>query len=151
MVGYEFLKSHSLFGGITDDELKRIVPLLKEQKFEKGTEILREGENNDCLYFICEGSVEVIKECGQSRECKRIATLGVGDTFGEMELIDIEACPATVKTLMPTTALTLSNRDLYGISKWNMKTYTLIIMNLARELGRRLRRMDELFVASGET
>jgi hypothetical protein len=29
-----------------------------------------------------------------------------------------------------------------------MKTYTLIIMNLAREMGRRLRRMDELYVST---
>ena len=48
------------------------------------------------------------------------------------------------KTLEPTDTLSLSNRDLYKVSKLDMKTYALLVMNLAREISRRLRHMDEL-------
>jgi CRP/FNR family cyclic AMP-dependent transcriptional regulator len=79
---------------------------------------------------------------------QRIATLEVGDTFGEMELLDVQPCIATVRTLEPTSVLTLSNMNLYRISKMNLKTYTMIILNLARAISRRLRRMDALVAGS---
>jgi len=146
VVTSKFLQSHSLFGGILDDQLEEIRPFLTEKRFPKGATIIREGEEGDCLYFICEGSVEILKDPTPSDDDKlqRLAVLGEGDTFGEMELIDIQHRAATVKTLEDVKALTLSNADLYKIYKKNMKTYTMIVLNLARDISRRLRKMDAL-------
>ena len=145
-----FLQSQSLFGGLTDAELNRVLPFLKEVRFKKDEFVLTEGEVNDKLFLIYKGSVEIIKHDSKKEhdKDKRIIVLHRGDTFGEMEVIDIQPCIASVKTLEPTTILTLSSRDLHRISKENLKTFTLIIMNLAREISRRLRRMDELLAAS---
>jgi len=144
MIGYKFLKSHALFGGLTEEEIKTIRPFLKEAHYKKGEQIVEEGERGGKLYFIYTGSVEIVKKVGTSEppRLRQIATLGVGDTFGEMELIDVQPCIATVRTLEKTDVLTLNNLDLYKISKINLKTYTIIILNLAREISRRLRRMD---------
>lgn len=154
MIEYKFLRSHALFGGLTEDEIKTIRTLLKEEHYVKGKLVVEEGGKGDRIYFIYEGSVEVLKKVAFSKnsssntKLKRIAILGVGDTFGEMELIDIQPCIATIRALEDTSVLTLSNMDLYRISKTNLKTYTLIIMNLAREISRRLRRMDGLVAGS---
>ena len=146
MVDKSFLCSHSLFGGLTEKEIERIREFMKEESYAPGDEVICEGAVGDRIYFICQGSVEVLKQTkAASRKGKRrIATLGEGDTFGEMELIDIQPNVATVRALEETSVLTLSNGDLYRISKWNLKTFTLLIMNLAREISRRLRRMDDL-------
>jgi len=61
-----------------------------------------------------------------------------------MELIDIQPCAAAVRATEETWVLTLTNHDLYEVSKTDMKTYALIMMNLARELSRRIRKMDDL-------
>jgi CRP-like cAMP-binding protein len=150
MIGYKFLKSHCLFGGLSEKEIEMIRPLLKEDHFAEGEEIVSEGSRGDRLYFIYEGSVEVLKQVSLSKGAvvHRIATLGVGDTFGEMELLDVQPCIATIRTLEATSVLTLSNMDLYRISKTNLKTYTMIIMNLARAISRRLRRMDALIAGA---
>ena len=37
-----------------------------------------------------------------------------------------------------------SNRAFRSLRAWNLKTYTLITLNLAREISRRLRRADAL-------
>ena len=63
----------------------------------------------------------------------------------KMELIDIQPRAATVKAIKKTQVLTLSRKDLYSISKWDLQTFTFIIMNLAREVSRRLRKMDDNF------
>lgn len=150
MVGYNFLKSHCLFGGLSENEIEMIRPLLKEEHYGKNEIIVEEGGKGDRVYFIYEGSVEILKKVKLSKGMvvQRIAALEVGDTFGEMELLDVQPCIATVRSLEPTSVLTLSNMDLYRIAKMNLKTYTMIILNLARAISRRLRRMDALVAGS---
>jgi len=142
---YEHLKRYSLFGGITDDAFERIRPLIHLEHHAAGDEIVAEGAMSDRVFFICNGSVEVVKHlAGPGKESRRITVMETGDTFGEMELIDVQPCAATVRALEDTVTLTLSNKDLYKVSKTDLKTYTLLILNLARELSRRLRTMDDL-------
>ena len=149
MIGLKFLQSHSLFGGLTDQETEKIRDLLQEEYFRAGTDIVKEGQPNDRLYFICEGKVEIMKASDTpDRESEAIAELGEGDAFGEMEFIDIQPCVATVRAKEDVSALTLANRSLYEIYKWNVKTYAILVMNMAREISRRLRKMDAAVATS---
>ena len=150
MIKRAFLQSHALFGGLSDEEIEDIIPLLREERFSKGECIVKEGEDGDRLYFLCEGSVEVLKEIHSPTGAVtvRLAALDEGDTFGEMELIDIQPRSASVRALDNVSTLTLSNKDMYEIYHNNLKAFTLIIMNIAREISRRLRRMDALVGSS---
>lgn len=142
------LKRCSLFGGVTEQAFEAIRPHIQHMHFEQGDRIVTEGEVNDRIYFIEIGSVEVLKRLrrGNERTERKLTTMSVGDTFGEMELIDIQPCAASVRALEPTETLSLSNRDLYKVSKTDMKTYALLVMNLAREISRRLRQADDMIV-----
>lgn len=149
-IDYCYLKKCSLFGGVTEEAFEHIRPLICVQHFEKGACIIEESHVNDRIYFIQEGAVEIHKvSIGPGNHgLRHIITMGCGDTFGEMELIDIQPCAATVQALEPTMTLSLSNHDLYRIAKIDMKTYALLIMNLARELSRRLRQTDDLLAGT---
>ena len=139
------LKRCSLFGGVTAEAFELIRPFIRFMHFDAGACIITEGEVNDRIYFIESGSVEIVKKArGLGANKRRLTTLGPGETFGEMELIDIQPCAATVVALVPTETLSLSNRDLYKVSKVDMKTYALLVMNLAREISRRLRLADDM-------
>lgn len=140
----EYLKKHSLFGGITDVAFECVKPLLRVARFPAGSVIIDEGTINDRIYFIYQGRVAITKHPHHGGEERELATMGEGDTFGEMELIDVQRCAASVRALEDTATLTLSNHDLYRISKMDMKTYALLLMNLAREISRRLRVTDDL-------
>jgi CRP/FNR family cyclic AMP-dependent transcriptional regulator len=131
-------KDYSLFGGLLPDEIEAIRPLMGSAAYEAGTAIMREGEPNDRIHFILEGQVNVEKDgiC--------LATLGEGDTFGEMEFLDVMPAVATVRALVPSTVATISNRALHELSKASMRAFAMVVMNLARDLSRRLRRMDEM-------
>ena len=143
---YETLKRYSLFGGLTEEAFETLRPLIHTERFAEGVDIVEEGTLNDRVYFIYSGAVEVLKRLGDETpdKCRRITVMHRGDTFGEMELIDIQPCAATVRATEETCTLTLSNHDLYKVCKTDIKTYTMLIMNLARELSRRLRRMDDM-------
>ena len=66
-----------------------------------------------------------------------------GDVFGEMEVLEIMPSAASIKTLSPVTVMCISNHALHDIYKTDIQIFAMIIMNLARDLSRRLRRMNE--------
>lgn len=150
MASVEFLQAHSLFGGISDEDLKKIVPHLEKHAFAPGAFILEEGEQGDRIYFIEAGRVEVLKRNEQEPDQNyfQLTELGPGATFGEMELIDIQARSASIRTLTAVRCLTLSNMALYRIYQEEPQLYGMVLLNLAREISRRLRRMNALACGS---
>ena len=115
--------------------------LMKQENHSGGDVIVSEGETGDCLYLIVEGSVEILKNVSDSSSAsmERIATLGTGETFGEMAIVDLQKRSATVRTLEQSVVLKLSHKNIFDIAKKNNYIYSIVIMNLAREISRRLR------------
>jgi CRP-like cAMP-binding protein len=134
-----------MFGGLVEDELLLIKQFLVEREVPAHTTLLKQGEPNNSVHFIVEGEVAIVRQSETNKKQSRIiTTLHSGDSFGEMELIDIQSCAASVITTSTTKIITLSNSDLYKISMQNLKTYTMLILNLARDISRRLRSADEM-------
>ncbi|MDR2021366.1 MAG: cyclic nucleotide-binding domain-containing protein [Treponema sp.] len=131
------LQKYSLFGGLLTEQIDKLVPLMIQESYEPGVDIITEGAPNDKIRFILEGRVAVVKKG------IILSEFGEGDAFGEMEVLDVMPSIATIKTLANTRVMAISNRCLREIYKTDIKSFSLIIMNLARDLSRRLRRMDE--------
>ena len=142
MVDTASLQKYSLFGGLLPDEIDRIKPLLGYATYAAGDKVQREGEPNDRICFIIEGRVEV------SRHDVCLDELGEGETFGEMELLDVMPSVATITALTPLSIATISNRAVHEMFRMDSKVFALIMMNLARDLSRRLRRMDGIVSGS---
>jgi len=138
MIDTNALQRYSLFGGVLPEQIEIMKPLFGFSKYDVGDMPMREGDPNDKIFFIIGGRVSV------SKQGIMIAELGEGETFGEMELIDVMPSIATITALETLEVVTISNRALYEISKLEPKAFSLMIMNLARDLSRRLRRMDEM-------
>jgi CRP-like cAMP-binding protein len=143
MVEAASLQKYSLFGGLREDQIKQILPLLEEESCNAGDDIIVEGTPNDKIRFILEGRVAVVKNSVILFE------FGEGDAFGEMEVLDVMPSAATIKALTNTRVMSISNKNLRGIYKIDVHSFSLIIMNLARDLSRRLRRMDDR-ISDGE-
>jgi CRP-like cAMP-binding protein len=137
MIEPEKLQRYSLFGGLLPDQIEQILPHMTDKSYNAGDDIIVEGAPNDRIWFIMEGRIAVIKNN------QILCEIGEGDTFGEMEVLDVMASVATIRAIVPTRTISISNRGLREIHKSNLHSFSLIIMNLARDLSRRLRRMDE--------
>jgi len=138
MISAADLQKYSLFGGLMAEQIERVIPLLTIESYQEGVNIITEGDRNDRIRFILDGRVLVIRNGTTLNE------LGEGETFGEMEILDVMPAVATIRTAGPTRVAAISNRALRDIYKADVSTFSMIIMNLARDLSRRLRRMDEL-------
>jgi CRP/FNR family transcriptional regulator, cyclic AMP receptor protein len=144
-----FLSGLAVFGGIPADELERLAARLEVRTIEGAGELFAEGTAAREMYVVREGELEVSKKNNMGADV-RVATLRAGDCVGEMGLIDIQPRSATVRTLGPATLLVLSNTNLSEIAHSAPKAWTLLVMNIAREISRRLRRADELLVKIDE-
>ena len=91
----------------TDEELERDRALFKERRFSAGETVVKEGSGGAAFFLIGSGEATVSVhgvDCG---------TLGAGDYFGEIALIDEGVRSATVTA---TTDLVC-----YGLTFWDFR------------------------------
>jgi CRP/FNR family cyclic AMP-dependent transcriptional regulator len=140
-IGPSELRNIGLFGALSDDVLEYLATLLTVETPPVGATLFREGEDANAMFVVISGEVEVLKKSKRHMEA-RVAVLGPGDWFGEMSLVDIQPRSATVRALAPSRLLRISSADLDALYRHDLRSYAIIILNLARELSRRLRVAD---------
>jgi len=124
----EVLQRVRLFADLDQREVEEIAREFKPRSFPQGETIIREGTGGAAFYVIESGEVTVTIG-GDFR-----ATLGPGDYFGEIALLDEGARIATVTA---TTDLAT-----YGLTLWEFKPLVerngvigwKLLQTLAREL-----------------
>ena len=105
----ETLARVPLFSGIKPKELKKLSKRMTERDFNEGDEITREGESGIGFFVIEEGNASV------SVGGNIVRTLGPGEHFGEVALIDSG----------PRSATIIASTDLRcrGMSAWEFKPF----------------------------
>ena len=96
-----------LFSGLDRRELERIADAFKERRYGAGETMASEGQKGVGFFVIAEGTASV-SVGGEPR-----GSLGPGDHFGEIALIDEGARTATI---VAETDLTC-----YGMTFWDFK------------------------------
>jgi CRP/FNR family cyclic AMP-dependent transcriptional regulator len=103
------LKGVPLFAGVGDKELKRLANVMRESRFNEGEVITTEGRSGIGFFLIEDGNASV------SLHGEIIRTLGPGDHFGEIALIDEGPRSATV-----TASTDLRCR---GMAAWEFRAF----------------------------
>ena len=140
------LQDFAFFGGIDRETLEKVGDLFDAGSYPPGTRIIVEGSSGNRLFIITSGRAEVSVRGPDADGHKTesvLATHGRGDTFGEMELLDTQKRSASVTALEPVETLELTNMGLYQIFLRDPDVFRMIVMNLARDLSRRLRLADQ--------
>jgi CRP/FNR family transcriptional regulator, cyclic AMP receptor protein len=105
------LKSIPLFSTLSDDELQAIAPFAEEVDVDEGTVLVKEGQYSYEFIAIREGTSEV------TRAGEHVASLGPGDFFGEMGLLEQALRNATVTAKSPMRVVTLTGWDMKRLEK----------------------------------
>jgi CRP-like cAMP-binding protein len=137
----ELLSRIGLFGGLEAATLEFLATTLHVAHHAPGDVVFHEKDKAASMYVVLSGEFEVLKKSKRGIDA-RVALLGVGDWFGEMSILDVQPRSASVRALAPSRLLTISAADLDAIYRRDIKAYALLILNVARELSRRLRVAD---------
>lgn len=147
MISIDSLQSYAMFGGVNDQQLIVLSRLLQTENYPEGTFLFHQDDPADRLLFIQQGQVEILTRVSDETLVP-IAKCQEGDSIGEMAMIDMQRRSASVRALEPVTALSLSYGSLCELYTTDPQLYTLMLMNLARELSRRLRAMDKVVASA---
>jgi CRP-like cAMP-binding protein len=126
------IKQAKLFEGLPDSEIRSIEKQMKTVQHPAGHEIVLRGEGGVGFMVITAGKVSVKTVQGRTR------TLGPGDSFGEMALLDHEGRSATITA---DTDVTLAT-----IPEWNFKPFLKehpeVAYRLLQTMSRRMRQAE---------
>ncbi|MEA2156926.1 MAG: family transcriptional regulator, cyclic receptor protein [Solirubrobacteraceae bacterium] len=102
----ERLKAIPVFASLDDGTLHEVATFATETSVAAGKSLLNEGDYAYEFMAIEEGEAEVV------RAGERLATLGPGDFFGEIALLEKTLRTASVIAITPMRLVTLSHWDL---------------------------------------
>ena len=123
-----------LFSELNRRALGRLAKGTVKRQFATGDVIVIEGEQAVAFFFLLSGRVEVVKGA-EGATPKVLRTMGPGDFFGEMALLDGYLRSASVRALEDTECLQLWRWDfLYAL-----RTNPQIAAEMLPVLSRRLR------------
>ncbi|MBF0562431.1 MAG: HlyD family type I secretion periplasmic adaptor subunit [Alphaproteobacteria bacterium] len=112
-----------------------------ERNFADGQTVFVEGQLSDFAYRIVSGRVELTKASADG--VLRLATLGVGELFGEMGLLDGSVRSATARAAGPVVLRALDREQLFALIQSRPDS----ALALARTVAQRLRQANNLIAA----
>ena len=130
----ELLKSVPLFADLEEGELERFSRVAVPRSFPAGTRVFHEGDNSDACYIVREGSFRVTREHSDGRAIT-LATLGPGEIFGELAMLDGDKRSASAEALSDGELLALPAGDVRSL----LGRHPEIALKLVAGLVRRLR------------
>ena len=108
--------------------------------YEAGEVIIQENDFGETAYVIAQGQVEVSKKLhGQN---VHLAYLGVGETFGEMSMIDEKPRSATVTAVTETVVSEIRRDDFFH----SFQTDPEVALTLLKVLFERLREANAMIL-----
>jgi len=134
----ELLARVPLFSELSRDELERISRVSVARSFPAGVRVFHEGDHSDACYLVRQGDLRVTREHPDGRAIA-LATLGPGDLFGELAMLDGEARSASVETLTDSELLALPAADVRRL----LADHPEISIKLIGALTKRLRETNE--------
>ncbi len=134
----ELLSRVSLFSELSRAELERISRVAIPRSFPAGVRVFHEGDHSDACYLVRSGDLRVTREHSDGRAIA-LATLGPGDIFGELAMLDGQARSASVETLSDAELLALGAADFRRL----LAEHSQISVKLIAALTRRLRETNE--------
>ena len=114
------LRQIQLFADADEDELDRLGASAESVEFSERAEIIREGDFSTALLAIEEGTVEV------TRGGEHIATLGPGDVFGEVGVLDNALRNATVTATSRLRLIIMGQVDVQRVKSNAPEIYARI-------------------------
>src|ERR687888_2289576 len=107
----ELLSRVPLFSELSPGDLDRISRVAVPRSFPAGVRVFHEGDRSDACYLVRSGELRVTREHPDGRAIA-LATLGPGDIFGELAMLDGGTRSASVETLADCELLALPATDM---------------------------------------
>jgi CRP/FNR family cyclic AMP-dependent transcriptional regulator len=148
-----FFKKVSLFSDLSESQIKKMINLMSLSKVKQNEIIVREGANEDTLFILLKGEVEISKTLllpmqfdPNTRQEKSLIILSEKQYpfFGEMALLEEQPeRSASITAKCPCTLAVLKKKDLINILHTDPLVGSIFYKNIAIELVKRLKKANK--------
>ncbi|MGI9524631.1 MAG: cyclic nucleotide-binding domain-containing protein [Hyphomicrobiaceae bacterium] len=135
------LKKIPMFHDVEMAKLRLFALSGERMAYDAGDVIFRQNEPSEALYVILDGSVDVILESPAGR--LRVAQISEGNMFGETGVLCDKSRTATIEAATPVTVIQIDRHTFNEVAR----DVPQLSLAIARELARRVERMNEQFAA----
>ena len=140
----ERLRACALFAKVSDAQLEQLARVLRHRRFRRNEVIFHQGDPGDSLHIIAEGAVKIVLPSAEGEEAI-IATLRVGDFFGELALLDSAPRSATATALEATETLVLPRDVFRQVLDEEPSLRDALLAGMVAELRRLTGQVEELY------
>jgi CRP-like cAMP-binding protein len=134
----QLLKKTAIFADLDETELATVAESCREQQFQAGQVIFKEGEPGNRFYLIVSGEVRISRNIPGSGE-EALAVLSPGACFGEMSVFDRSERSTDAVANTKATLITISRPDFEMLLDFNREMAYKILWSMVRLLSARLR------------
>ncbi|WP_243359581.1 cyclic nucleotide-binding domain-containing protein [Fundidesulfovibrio terrae] len=136
----EMLDDSTWAKDFTENDVKGLCKYVRLARFPKGSIIFHEGDPDDSMAIILEGSIEITKrDTSPDHKPKCLVRIGPGRAFGELALIEGPPRSATAKALNDVSLLILTRKMYESLCAKDTELALKVTTNIARLMSFRLR------------
>ena len=133
------IKKSPMFYDLLDREVELIISDCNVIRYDKENQVLVEGEHSKNLTVVIDGKVDLKRGDGT------FITLGPGTLFGELLLLNDDKVAADViAKSKQVDILEIPYHKIHGFYAEDMRTYAILMANLAKMLAKRLKKAGEI-------
>lgn len=138
-----------LFSRLAPEQKRALAAIGSIVRAEAGHRFVAEGAQPETLFVVASGEVEITRRVAAGSERHAIRTMGPGQTFGELALLEELPTSASVYALAPTTVLAIPLAELQRLTGRDPR-FEPLFRPLAEQLSARLRSLTDVTVGALE-
>jgi CRP-like cAMP-binding protein len=140
------LKEVPIFTGVKEEALERLAGHGHDVHAKAGELIVKEGDPGNSFFLIATGAVRVFKNFGHPHELA-LARMDPGSFFGEMCILETLPRSATVQAIEDSTLFNINSLAFLDLYESMPGEHSILVLNIARDLSRRIRHLDDVLAA----
>jgi len=137
----EITRKSDLFQGLSDGELSQLAQICKMVSYPAGKTVCCQGEMGKQIFVLAEGKASVLSK-GSSKERIQIGSIGQGEIFGEMSIIEDKPRIADLVTEVDSKLVVIDRNELDNLMNKNGHLGKKVMHNVAQGLSSKLRRLE---------
>jgi CRP-like cAMP-binding protein len=138
------LSNIAIWGGTTERQQQEIFKLLEVGAFKEGEYIFQKGDEPSHIYIVKSGKIGLLIADEEVTLEKKV--LEAGECFGEASLMSMQRHTTNAVALENSEVMVLSKQAFLRLKSEDIQLFALLMMNIARELARRLKLTDDILL-----
>ena len=103
-----------LFNNLEPKDLEIVIGAMEEKRFKSGEDVIVQGEQGDCLYFVESGHLECYKQFSKGEKPILVKKYQPGDSFGELALLYNAPRAATIRAVSKEVITWVLDRETFN-------------------------------------